>query len=51
MATLIDALIRGGLIVAMLTCTGIVIVAGAARVLRIGRSSELRRNVAVAAAS
>jgi hypothetical protein len=49
--TLVDALIRGGLIVAMLTCTAIVIIAGAARVLRIGKASELRRDVAVPVAS
>ena len=39
----INSLIQGSLIVAMLVCTGIVIIGGAARVLRIGRSSELRR--------
>ncbi|MEA2711743.1 MAG: carbon starvation protein [Phycisphaerales bacterium] len=49
--TLVDALVRGGLILAMLTCTAIVIIAGAAQVLRIGGKSELRRDVAVAAAS
>jgi carbon starvation protein len=45
---LINSLIQGSLILAMLVCTAIVIIAGAARVMRIGSESELRRNVAVA---
>ena len=48
---LINSLVQGSLILAMLVCTAIVIISGAARVLRIGRESELRRNVAVAPAS
>jgi carbon starvation protein len=48
---LINSLVQGSLILAMLVCTAIVIIAGAARVMRVGRESELRRNVAVAPAS
>jgi carbon starvation protein len=45
---LVNSLVQGSLILAMLLCTGIVIVAGAARALRIG--SGLRAEVAVPAA-
>jgi carbon starvation protein len=46
--TLVNALVQGSLILAMLLCTGIVIVAGAARVLKIGNRSGLRSGLAVA---
>ena len=47
MTILINSIIQGSLIVAMLTCTAIVIISGAAKVMRIG--SGLRRDVAVPA--
>jgi carbon starvation protein len=46
--TLVNAVVQGSLILAMLLCTGIVIVAGAARVLKIGNRSGLRSGLAVA---